>query len=201
MTKFRINLIKGHVPDYRQRRRLYWGMHAYILLTGILLVIVCHRAADDVMTSLQVIEDAHAIKSQFRREQGKSVRMEEHLHGISQDLERKIGDMERLGATMNGRILLSPILSGIALSLEHDMKLARFELEDTSHNFEFDIACLDTNAATEVDSSVLIDAWQTDPVIMEAVQYITPALIQKQLLGSSGAVMLKFTGTARKGAP
>lgn len=201
MTKFRLNLIKGQVPDYSQRRRLYWGMHIYILLTGLLLIIVSYRAVNEVVASCRIAEDANAVRSQFRRVQGSSVRMDEYLQTVSAGLEEKIGALENLGSTLDGRLVVSPILSGIALSLGSDMKLARFELKENNVDFEFDIACLGSNAATEVVSATLIEHWKADTAIMAAAEEISPALVQKQLLGSSGAVLLKFTGTARKGAP
>jgi hypothetical protein len=198
VNAFKLNLIKDQVPGFKQRRVIFWQMHLYVLLSGALLVYVSFEAAREASAYRSVMQDSQIIETTFSRKYDEQGGMGPYLQDVSRDVVRKTEWMASVDDLMNQRLLLSPVLAGIARALRSDMSLVRFELKGGG-GFEFDIACGKQKGAN-IDSSVLIAAWESDEKLAEVLKSIKPARVQRQLVGKGSVILLKYEGSIKAGA-
>ena len=198
MNAFRLNLIKDQVPAFKQRRVIFWQMHLYVLLAGLLLVYVSFEATRDVSVYYRMLREAKVIETEFSRKYETQIGMGAYLREVSRDLTRKVERIESIEDLMDKRLLISPVLAGLARPLDPDMSVVRFELGENG-GFQFDIACARESGAN-IDSSVLIAAWEADEKLAVVIKNIKPALVQRQLVEAGSKVLLKYEGLIKAGA-
>ncbi len=197
MTRYKINLIRDQVPTYQERNLMYWKMHLYILVTGILLVIVSHKATKDVIASQSIKQRASIYMQQFNERYKTTANMHHYLVKIANELHKKSNLTQSMNTLMDKRRLVSPFLSGVIFPLDRDMRVSRLFTSDELNTLEFDIACYTQDTSRQLDFSALIKAWHDDQIMSKAVKEIKPAFIQRQLLGGQDAVLLKFTAVTK----
>ena len=198
MNAFKLNLIKDRVPGFRQRRAMFWKMHLYVLLAGGLLVYVSFTATRNVGACQSVMRDSRIIEADFARRYDEERELSDYLHDASSDLTRQIEGMLGIQRTMDKRYLLSPVLAGVAIPLQGEMPLARFELKEGG-KFELDIS-MASERGNRMDSSVLIEVWKSDEKLSSVVKNVNPALMQRQLVETRNLVLLRYEGLLKAGA-
>lgn len=197
MVNFAINLVKDSVIPHARRRLFRWTLFAYFLGCGAVLVAVCYRGTQALVT---LREEQHRVERLERPVLGSAAPtsdVPQHVTAMCGELARTAEKLARVDEFLGQRILLVPLLLGLVMPLPEDSTLSALEVDQQTGLMRFDlIMSIDpTNEVTH--SSLLMAAWTNDLHLAKQVQNIRLVTSQQKNIRGRKVFVTHFEGTLR----
>lgn len=192
MTTFHINLIADRVPDYRRRRAFYCRMCLYLLVCGAVAIVVVNRGAKAVFNRLDRRSETRNILRLCALEYPGVTDLAAALERERVTLDNRVRQIRNLTGILTARRPVSPIVFGLARHLPPHIRVLRLEWQSAHPCMELDLACDDPDAAGDISATDMIAAWKQDAALMDWIEDIRPATMQRQSLGEHQGVIFRF---------
>lgn len=199
MPTFRVNLMKNRPVPLPQRRLTASMLVLYILVSGSLLVWVCHQAARDVQAARC---QARLIEAQCRAFQARHAGWQS-LTAYAGDLRQQLGRTEvALNATerlLRQRLSVAHILRDLAVALPRDMWLLNIDINAAASALKFDLAVPVDAPGGETNTAAILTAWRDAPFLKRGVADLREQSSRQTELSGKAAFLLHFEAVLREG--
>lgn len=196
MISFRINLIRGQVPDSRARRLQYWGMIGYLALAGLLLVVTIGVATTRVVEASQLGGRIRAMERRFAEETSVTTGIRGHANGLTARLERRVKSLTSVDAALKSSIPLAPMLRSILLSLPPGVTIDSFSVDAGKRSVEFRLLVQVAGAESDPVPPDLLALWQKDAALSAMLPHVSYLGSEVASRGSRNDVVWRFSGQA-----
>lgn len=198
MVNFAINLVKDSVIPHARRRLFRWTLFAYFLGCGAVLVAVCYRGTQALVT---LREEQHRVERLERPVLGSAASKQDvpqYVKDMCGELVRTAEKLTRVDEFLGQRILLVPLLLGLVLPLPEDSTLSSLEADQQTGILRFDLIMSIDPSNQVTHSSFLMAAWTNDLYLAKRVQNIRLVTTQQKNIRGRKVFVAHFEGTLRQ---
>ena len=197
MVYFEINLIKDEVAQPAYRRLLKVALLLYLGCCGVALVIVSYRSAQAVANLIERHRETVAVEKMLAADHIKATEIPRRVTALCNDLQQAVDKLACIEKLLNQRVILAPILLGLALPLPSEIHIASFEVDSKNNSLRFDLVVPIGTTNHTVHSGALMAAWNNDSNLMKRVRDIRLINTQKKQIGENMVFVSRFDGVLR----
>lgn len=197
-----INLARGLVWNARQRRRIYWGMVAYLLVASLLLIFTAGRVTRRIQESEGLIRRTQALQSRFQALYPGHPGMEIYAGKLKEDIQKKSVWAAAINSAMPPSVYSSLSLLNLMAGGEQNGRINKLSFEQCGKinggpELTFSIMVANAVNGVEIQAHDSLQQWRNDPVLARDFSAITPMTTERGSSASEGYSIVKYKAVFR----
>lgn len=193
MNEFRINLIRGQVPDARQRRSRYWAMIAYLGLSGLALVLGIGYATSRLAEYASLKQRMRDMERRFADDSGATEGIRNHAISLEKRLERRVESLRLVNKSLDDSARLGVLVAAIARTLPAGVSFQGLAVSGGSRSVTLQLSVMTVGAANDPVPGDLIAAWQKEPGVASQISGISYLGSEVATLAGRNDMIWKFS--------
>ncbi|MCZ7592001.1 MAG: hypothetical protein M5U15_07510 [Kiritimatiellae bacterium] len=199
MIEYRINLLRGRVPDAGRRRRRYWGMVGYVALAGIILVATLALSARRWMESKEYHRQVALLESEFRSSHNGFDGIRDFVRFQQQQLEKHSRSLQALGDFYATDLRVAQLLEALIVKLPPGAMLNRFAIEPENKNIQFEVLFVGPRTPRSETPVELQSQWNSDETISSQLGAVAFQGSSVDDVATRKDMLMRFTAPFKKG--
>jgi hypothetical protein len=195
MATFEINLAKSRVIPAARRRIWFYGLAAYIAITGLLFVFFANKLTRNLLTVRELRAHFKLLEHGYlvgRTPQDNNIVAYANKMGAAMDTYANT--LEALDSMLNRRVRVAHVLLGLAAPLPAEASIYSVELSADKRELVFEVLTSEKQSRDDITPPNLISAWGHNPDISQEVTQITSVNRQRITRNGQGVLIWRFTG-------
>ena len=202
MAVFSINLIRKRTLPPRTRRRLFWGMIAYLALCGAVLVVIANRGTRRLQATERSRQQIAVMERQFCDQHPGQQDLLLYGKTVKQELSSLAETLEAVDLVCRERVYLARVLLALSQPLPKNVDLLKLSLNNNRQTLEFEIAFPIGESGDAVDAARLVASWNENADLTAQVGTISSVKSQRLRKESQLFDVWQFAGALKsKGTP
>lgn len=197
MPLFDINLIRDRVPTARRRYAIYWGMIAYLALSGLLLLAA---TLFSVHRYLHTEDDRRGI-AQLHREFAAETRGKDDILACTSGMKSEIDDaaerVQSIDRLLKDRANLPRILLGLITPMPPEFAIDDIALRRAGRSVSFTLLVPEDHPEPNQAISALVQEWNEAASLGAEVEAIQPVSRHRDPVHGGGRIHVRMVGRLR----
>lgn len=199
MIEYRINLLRGRVPDVGQRRRRYWGMVGYVALAGTVLVATLALSARRWMESKELKRQIAMLESGFRSSHSGFDGIQEFVRFQQKQLGKHTRALQSSGDFYATDLRVAQLLDALIVKLPPGAMLNRFAIESENKNIQFEVLFIGAQTPRSEMPVELLSQWNSDETISSQLGALVFQGSSVDGVATRKDTLMRFTAPFKKG--
>ncbi len=198
MAHFEINLIRDRTLPRPLRKGLFWGLLAYLVLSGIGLAIVAHRAALRFVDATAQHRELRVIERQFKADHPNEKSVLSCAQGLQKRMDTSVGVLSGIEGTLRNSFSLSRLLLGLAKPLPADCVLVNVDLRTKAGMIQFSVMT-PASKTQNLTAGKIIDFWAQEGTLEAQLKEIRAETSQREYRAGRPVLVHRFSATLATG--
>ena len=194
MSFFEINMIWDAKARARRRRRFFWGVFAYIVFCGMLLIAVAYVDTRQLLAVAEQRREARVLEGDAWPQAKGQGGVVAYAASLFAELQQTAARLDAIVKIMDERIYLARLLPGLVLPLPAETYLRRLNLDGNARTVRFDLVLPMDQTNKEAGARSVLARWNADPALTAQLRNITLITTQRQQVNDAGVFVLQFSG-------
>ncbi len=164
MAQIKLNLIRDRVISRGFRKGLFWSMLVYLILCGIGLAFVTHRAALRFVDAADQHHETKVINQQFRGDHPNESSMQSYAQDLRERMTLTADVLDGVDLGFKQDVMLPRILLGLAKPLPEECLLVNVDLQIKKKTIKFSVMVQDRKSKS-MTAGQIIDLWTEDGML------------------------------------
>ena len=164
MAQIKLNLIRDRVISRGFRKGLFWSMLVYLILCGIGLAFVTHRAALRFVDAADQHRETRVINQQFRGDHPNERSMQSYAQDLRERMTLTADVLDGVDLGFKQDVMLPRILLGLAKPLPEECLLVNVDLQIKKKTIKFSVMVQDRKSKS-MTAGQIIDLWTEDGML------------------------------------
>lgn len=199
MIEYRVNLLRGRVPDIGQRRRRYWGMIGYVALAGIVAVGALSVSAKRWLETQELKRQIAALEAQFRSSHNGFDGIQEFVLLQQSQLEKQARSLQALNHFFATDLRVAKLIEALVMNLPPGAILSHFAIEPEAKNIQFEVLFIGPQIPRSEVPVELLSQWNGDETISSQVDALVFQGSSMDGIATRKDTILRFTAPFKKG--
>lgn len=198
MTKFNINLGRGHVFTQRSRRKIYGVFFIYLLICGLLLIFMCNRAVSDLVFAHHQEERIRDLERRFRETHTLDLGIRDFHTATLNRLKKCEKQLALLDEKIERQQPISQLLVELIAPLPPGVSLHEAKYQKSDNLLQFSVIIPRGDNLEPVNSDQLIVRWKKRPGVRSLVQTITAVYSDRSIVHQREVYVVRFRCTLKE---
>lgn len=190
---FKLNLIKNDVLPYNKRKLVFFSMILYVLMVGVLLVFLSHKAAVNFVK----ISDYKTAASYFQKAQLRNPGGKKDIQAYAKDLNARMllfaVKLETVDKILSNNVDLTSIILRLLTPLSAGSYMDNINFNAQTGTLEYDIVTPVSGMNETANTKDLISAWKKDYYLSSCVKNMETISAVTQDKGETSIFVSKFS--------
>lgn len=192
MTKFNINLGRGHLFGHKTRRLIYHLFVAYLLICGSMITILCYRSVSNLLLTHEQEQQIKSLDHAFSLTHPDSKGIREYHSELLKKLELNNSQLGSLNDQIAPHQPISPILVELIDPLPPSVSLYAVKYELEQRLIQFSVIIPRNDSPSPISSDQLIKIWKTRPLISDEIENITAIYSDSSIVDQQAVYVVRF---------
>ena len=200
MPEISMNLIRDRIPPPRRRRRMFWGMIAYLAICALALAAISYQTGRQLVASARERSDIQRYEAEFRRTNPEDNDILAYCERLNRRGDQTAALMETVQEKVVTRADVAVMLVGIAADLSAEIRLLDFALDSESQSVNFKLAApILSSSGRLTEAGEWVALWNQNPELTAELNRIQSVESTRTTFEGQPIFALRYEGKPARG--